>query len=346
MDADEELDPKSAPLFRRCVDRGEVDLWTMPLLVDPSYGAPAYKHPEFGRCGIVFRNRMFRADRFGFRFRVHEQLANIDDRDDWKEDVEKVRFFHYGRMSWEKDYYYTALMLLDHIDMPDEPIPATMLAEAAIQADDTIVAAKYLSRVDPDRVKAGPIAAKYWTTKGKMGQKAWIQAAVANLPKNQVFRPRDEALACYLKAFEMNPAEPDAALHAATVLWTGYRDRDQEAVDLLVYVVDQDPACIVASHMLLLYRDFGEPPDGDRETFLRRLGEYLVENANMQTDARLEAEGRTPGDAEAANIERLDDIVHAGERQSGAQVPASMNPRDEGEPARSAAEDEFDMGDR
>jgi len=311
MDADEELDPKSIPKLVECIDRDDVDLWTFPLLIDPSYGAPAYSHPEFGKCGIVFRNRMFRSDRFGFRFRVHEQLANVDDRDDWIEEPEVVRFFHYGRMSWAKDDYYTALMVLDHEDMPDEPIPATMLAEAAIHADDTARASTYLEGVDPDRIKAGPIAAKFWTTKGKMNQKAWIQAAAMKMDKDQVFRARDEALACYMKGFELNRSEPDAALHAAVVLWTGFRDRNQDAVDLLVGIVQADPACIVASHLLLLYRDYGEGPDGDREVFLKRLGEYLQANANEQTDARLEAEGRTP-EPDAANIERLDDIVNAG----------------------------------
>lgn len=325
MDADEELDPKSIGLFRQVRKRDDVDLWTMPLLIDPSYGAPAYQHPEFGKCGINFRNRMFRANRFGFRFRVHEQLCNIDDRDDWIEDIEGVRFFHYGRMTWAKDDYYTALMVLDHKDMPDEPIPATMLAEAACAADDTARAAQYLDGVDQERVKSGPIAAKYWTVKGKMNQKAWIQAAIANLPRFQAFRARDEALACYMKAYKLNPSEPDAAIHAATVMWTGYKDKSEDAVRLLVDVLNADPSCIVAAHMLLLYRDHGEGPTGDREAFLRRLGEYLQANANEQTDARLEAEGRTPGSAEVANLERLDDIVAAGETVApGADVQGNF----------------------
>ena len=169
MDHDEDLEPECIDRFKAVLSKPEVDLITCPLFVDPTYGAPAYLHPEFGNCSIVWRNRVYRPAKASFTLRAHEQLAFTDQ--NYSEVLENIRFFHRGSMTWEKDDYYTALQVLDNVDLPEHPIPATMLAEAAIQSDDPVRAARFLKQIDPDRIQDGPNASRYWIAKGKMSQR-------------------------------------------------------------------------------------------------------------------------------------------------------------------------------
>lgn len=337
MDADEDMDEEGVEALNESLlhtpDNGGPDLYHAPLLVDPTYGTPSYHHDDFGPCGIVFRDRIFwKPSGSRWRFRVHENL--------WFPGPEgfdqflNVRFYHRGRMNPEKSDYYTALLYLDHIDFPEEPVPATMLAEAAIGAGDLTRAAAFLDAVDPDLVQ-GLNGSKYWIAKGKCSWNGFLLAATGQTPgvgREQGEALRDEAVACYLKGHEQNRADHDGAILAASALFTAYPDTadafakrppaiknpkstpSKEAIKLLKDVCRRDPHCVVARKMLALWGRFGGP-GGDRAVFGKRLVEYLKDMANVETDARLEAE-RVSTDPAIANVERLDQILNAGGRQA------------------------------
>lgn len=321
MDADEYLAEGDDAKIEQALADSEMDLFTCPAFLNGSYGDPNYEEPTFGRCGINWRNRIFRkASGARYRQRVHEVLVFPSD-DGFSEKILIARFYHEGSMTQEKSDYYAALLILDHLDNRAAPVPALMLAERALIRQDAATAFKFIHQVDPDRIGSPGIAAKYWTVKGKITQCVWVRSLQQKQKKTEI---AEEALGYYQKAAEICPVDPQGATHAAIILFAAFPERMEEGAETLRKLLEDDPSNVAAREMLEIYERFGS----DRIDFLNRLGHYIIHMGQVEREAALEANGYTP-DENIARLEQLDEIL--GERRSF---------------EAGAEEAEFKMGDR
>ena len=332
MDADEELcaaDQTRLVDGLKTAEEMGTDMVQCLLVVNPTYETPTQFDTEFGDfCSIHNRTRIMRNSSGPFyKNRVHEQpnLGGVD-LAEWREDFLDVRFFHRGDLTSGKTDYYRALLTLDLMDQPCDPVPAIYLADIHMKDRKQERARQLLEGVDITPLEKGrnrPIASQWHAVMGKVQQVTWAKRKqemeaedreMSDLEISLCDEIAKDSIVAFEKAWDLQPMYVAAGIQAAVmrVISQG-KPGAEEAAIILSTVLKQDEMNVVAGELLAFVSEFLKNAEGEQDNevvlalyqqLISKIGVYLQDMSALEHRRNAEANG-LDGSIDSVSLERL-----------------------------------------